>query len=105
MSGGGFDPSNMQSMMNNPSMANLMKNPDMIKNALNMLKDPNNKGMLDMVSQQYPGMNMNMVVKGLDVLVKCTTAYQTARSTFQNKFFQLFLFGLVVLFIAYYFSG
>jgi len=50
MSGGGFDPSNMQSMMNNPSMANLMKNPDMIKNALNMLKDPNNKGMLDMVS-------------------------------------------------------
>jgi hypothetical protein len=50
MSGGqgGFDPSSMQSMMSNPSMTGLLKNPDMLKMALNMLKDPNNKGMAEM---------------------------------------------------------
>lgn len=36
-------------MMNNPSMQNLLKNPDILNNALNMIKDPNNKGMLDMM--------------------------------------------------------
>lgn len=37
--------------MNNPSMANFFNNPDMLNNALNMLKDPRNRGMLDMMKQ------------------------------------------------------
>lgn len=41
----------MQDMMNNPSLSGLMKNPDMINTALKMLKDPNNRGMLDMMKQ------------------------------------------------------
>ena len=48
---GGMDPSAMQNMMQNPSMKNLMGNPDMLNTALNMLKDPNNRGMLDMMKQ------------------------------------------------------
>ena len=39
---GGFDPASMQQMMGNPSMGGLMQNPDMLKMALNMMKDPNN---------------------------------------------------------------
>lgn len=49
--GAGFDPANMQSMMNNPSMKGFMNNPEMINTALNMIKDPKNKGMLDMMQQ------------------------------------------------------
>ena len=47
--GGSGDPSNVQSMMNNPSLQGLLSNPDFMNNAVNMLKDPNNKGMLDMM--------------------------------------------------------
>lgn len=49
MAGGQMDPSKMGDMMQNPSMKNLMNNPDMISNVLNMMKDPNNRGMLDMM--------------------------------------------------------
>ena len=51
MSGGagGMDPNAMQNMMQNPSMKNLMNNPDMLSSALNMMKDPRNRGMLDMM--------------------------------------------------------
>ena len=50
--GGGGAPnlSNMSEMMNNPSMQNIIKNPDFLKSTLSMLKDPNNKGMLDMMT-------------------------------------------------------
>lgn len=52
MQGGGFDPSAMQNMMGtNPSLQGLMSNPDMINSALQMLKDPRNKGMMDMMQQ------------------------------------------------------
>lgn len=49
MQGGNADPNSMRDMMSNPGMQSLMKNPDFMKNTLNMLKDPNNKHMLDMI--------------------------------------------------------
>ncbi len=66
----GGDPANMQNMMSNPSLSGLMNNPDMIGNALNMLKDPKNRGMLDMMKQQNPNMNVDMMIKGIEVVAK-----------------------------------
>ena len=47
---GGLNPGNMQDMMKDPSMSNLIKNPEFLKNSLSMLRDPNNKAMLDMIT-------------------------------------------------------
>jgi hypothetical protein len=106
MSGGqgGFDPSSMQSMMSNPSMTGLLKNPDMLKMALNMLKDPNNKGMAEMFGAQNSNVNMGMLVKALEVVVSLATTYKKVKSVYDNKFVKLFLFALVILLVAYYFS-
>ena len=39
--GGGMpDPSKMQDMMQNPSMAKMLDNPEFLENTLNMLKSP-----------------------------------------------------------------
>ena len=57
MSGGGLgnlDPNSMQNMMSNPSFKTFLDNPEMLNQAVNMMTDPKNSGMLDMVKQQYP---------------------------------------------------
>jgi hypothetical protein len=38
-------------MMKNPSMSGLLDNIEMVESSLNMLTDPRNKGMLDMIKQ------------------------------------------------------
>ena len=45
---GSLDPNAMQNMMQNPSMKNLLGNPDMINSALSMMKDP---AMMNMMKQ------------------------------------------------------
>ncbi len=49
--GNGLDPAGMQSMMQNPSLQGLFQNPDFLDNAVKMLSDPRNKGMIDMMQQ------------------------------------------------------
>ena len=45
----------MKDMMANPSMAKMMENPDMLKNAVNMVKS--NPAMLEMMAKQMPGVD------------------------------------------------
>ncbi|CDW87647.1 tpr domain containing protein [Stylonychia lemnae] len=102
MSGGNMDPSKMQDMMQNPSMKNLMSNPDMISNALNMMKDPRNKGMLDMMKQQNPNLNVDMMMKAIDVLAKVASTYKRVKSAWANIYVRLTVFALLVAIIAYF---
>ena len=81
-----MDMSSMQGMMNNPSMKGLLQNPDFLSNALNMLKDPRNKGMLESMAGQHKGMNMNAFIKVLEVLVKVSQGYKKMKSALSNKY-------------------
>lgn len=101
---GGGDPSAMQSMMSQPNLQNLMKNPDMINNALKMLKDPSNKGMLDMVKQQNPNLNLDMMLKSIKVLSKVVEYTNKVRRAWSNVFVKLAFFAILVAFIAYFFG-
>ena len=47
--GAGGNPKAMEEMMKNPSMAGLLKNPEMITTSLNMMKS--NPAMLDMMEK------------------------------------------------------
>ncbi len=102
--GGGFDPSSMQSMMQNPSLSGLMQNADFLENAAKMLSDPRNKGMLDMMQQQNPGMNMNILVKALSVLAKLAAAYKFLKKAWANVLVRLLVFGFLIALIAWYFG-
>jgi len=53
MMGGGSasNPADMQNMMQNPSVQGMLQNPEFLENAVNMLKDPRNKAMIDMMKQ------------------------------------------------------
>lgn len=84
---GGMNLSGMSSLVSNPSMQNLIKNPDFLSNALNMMKDPKNKGMTDMLQKQYPGMNVNALIRVLEFLINLASGYRKVKSVFANKFF------------------
>lgn len=45
-----------------------------------------------------------MMVKALDVLAKCASAYRTVKSTWSNVFVRLAVFGILVIIISYYFG-
>lgn len=47
---------------------------------------------------------MKSIVTIMGCLGKIYAFYEKIRAAFANKFFKLFLFGLVVMFIAYYFT-
>ena len=47
-----------------------MKNPDMINNAMKLLTDPRNKGLIDMMKQQNPNLNVDLMLKGVSALAK-----------------------------------
>lgn len=90
--------------MNNPSMGNLLNNPDMLTTAVNMMKDPNNKAMLDMMQQQNPNINMNMMIKAVDVLAKLVSAYKGVKKAWSNVFVRLVVFAIIIAIIGYYFG-
>ena len=98
---GGLDPNAMQNMMQNPSMKNLLGNPDMISSALGMMKDP---AMMNMMKQQNPNLNVDMMVKALDVLASCASAYKKVKTAWSNIFVRLAVFGLLVALISYFFG-
>ena len=89
-------------MMQNPSLQGMLQNPDFLNNTLKMLKDPNNKAMMDMMQQQNPNMNMNMVLKALDGVNKVAGCYRALKNAWDNVVVRFIFFGLIVLLIAYY---
>lgn len=82
-------------------MKNLMSNPDLINSALSMMKDP---AMLNMMKQQNPNMNVEMMVKAFDVLAKCASAYKTVKTAWSSIYVRLAVFGILVAFISYFFG-
>ena len=101
---GGMNPSAMQNMMQNPSMSGLLDNIEMVETSLNMLTDPKNKAMLDMVKQQNPNLNVEMMATGLKYLVKMATTYKAAKKAWSNVYVKLAFFAIIVLIIAYFFG-
>lgn len=91
-------------MMQNPSLQGMLQNPDFLNNTLKMLKDPNNKAMMDMMQQQNPNMNMNMVLKALEGVNKVAGCYRALKNAWDNVVVRFIFFGLIVLLIAYYFG-
>lgn len=89
-------------MGSNPDMQNMMRDPSFLKGAFGMLNDPKNKGMMDMMAQSNPSMKPILTLLGF--VGKMSNAYFKAKEVFDNKFVKLFIFGLFVILIAYYFS-
>lgn len=90
--------------MQNPSMKNVMNSPDMLSTALNMMKDPANRGMLDMMKQSNPNLNVDMMVKALGVLAKCASAYKAIRTAWSNIYVRLTIFAIFIAIIAHYYG-
>lgn len=76
----------------------------MINNIATMFSDPNNRGMLDMMKQSNPNLNVDMMVSALKVVGKLATGYKAVQSAWSNVFVRLAVFGIVVLIIAYFFG-
>lgn len=49
-------------------------------------------------------MNMDMMIKALDVLSKFANTYRAARRAWSNVFVRLAVFGILVAIIAYFFG-
>jgi hypothetical protein len=60
--------------------------------------------MLDMMKQQNPNMNVDMVVKALEGVNKLAACYRALRNAWNNVLIRLLFFGFIVLLIAYYFG-
>ena len=45
-----------------------------------------------------------MMVKALDVLAKCASAYKTVKSAWSNIFVRLTVFAILIAIIAYFFG-
>lgn len=82
----------------------MLQNPDFLNNTLKMLKDPNNKAMMDMMQQQNPNMNMNTVLKALEGVNKLAGCYRALKNAWNNVVVRFICFGLVVLLVAYFFG-
>ena len=102
MQSSGGDMSKMKDLMqSSPEMQNLLKDPTILKESLNMFRDPKNKAMLDMMVQQNPSMKpmvtlMNTLGWGYD-------AYQGVKRWSTSVVGKVILFGLLLLAVAYYF--
>ena len=102
----GMDMGAMQGMMNggDMSMKGLMSNPDMLSNISKMLTDPKNKAMVDQMKAANPGMNIDMMLKGLSYFSKIQRAYFNTRAAVTSIYGKLIIFGLIVAILAWYFG-
>jgi hypothetical protein len=99
MGGGSAD---MQEAMKNPSIQNLLKNPEMIKQSVEMLKT--NPAMLDMLKQQMPGVDPNTLLKALDWMGSLAGYYASTRNMLSNKTVQSAVLILVLVVVFWYFG-
>lgn len=56
-----------------------------------MMKDPNNRGMVEMMQKQYPGMNINSLIRVFEFLVSLSNGFRKIKSIFTNKFYYSYL--------------
>lgn len=87
--------------MQNPSLKGLLANPDFLESALNMMKDPNMKSMIE---AQAPGMNVGMMLKALEVLVKMAKWIKSMRQAWSSIYVRLVVFALLVMIVAYFYN-
>lgn len=99
---GGGNPKAMEEMMKNPSMAGLLKNPEMITTSLNMLKS--NPAMLDMMEKQFPGQSRETIVRMLDMVGGIAGYYAKARNFFNQQWVQGSLLLIFIATMYWYFS-
>lgn len=81
-----------------------MSNPDFLENTANMLKDPRNKAMLDMMKQQNPDMNIDLMLKGMSGLAKVASCYKSMKRAWSIVWVRLTIFGLFMVTVAYIFG-
>ncbi len=60
--------------------------------------------MRDMIQQQNPSLNVNMMATALKYIVKMAATYKAAKKAWTNVYVRLTIFALIVLLIAYYFG-
>ena len=82
----------------------MINNPEFLETALKMLKDPRNQGMIDMLRQQNPNLNTDMIIKALTGVSKVAACYRSLKNAWNNIVVRLVFFGLLVLVIAHYFG-
>lgn len=95
--GAAADPDAMKNMMQSPSMQNILKNPEMLEQSINMVK--NNPAMLEMMSKQMPEVDPKTMVKGLEWLASLAKFYSRARNVCQNKLVQASLIFIMIYLI------
>ena len=82
----------------------MMQNPEFLTNMAKMLRDPKNKGMLDMMQAQNPGMNMGLILRALEGVGMVVGFYQRLKRLWQSVVVRLIVFGLFILLLARYFG-
>ena len=100
MGGQGFDaskmdPSKMQDMLNkDPAMMKQMKDPEFLKNTLNMLKSPMGRPQVEQMAGQF-GMNPDTMLRMLDWMLSLYLLY---RRIVDNT---IIFYGLIILIASY----
>jgi len=106
MSSGGLDPNSpdLAEMKNNPSFSALLKNKGMINSMLQMVKDPNNSQIRDMVKKNLPGnISVDTAIRAIEVILMVAGPVMVVKDVLTHKVSKLIMFGLFVWFIASYF--
>ena len=98
---GGPSAEGMQEMMKDPSIKNMMKNPEAISSMLNMVKS--NPALKETLSKQI-GIEPDQLDKGLGLLKSILGAYTSVRNFFANKVVQLSLLLLLIYIFFRYFG-
>lgn len=93
----------MQEMMKDPSFKNLMKNPELITQGIDMVKG--NPAMLEMISKQMgPNVDKATLEKGLNFIGKLAHGFVATKNFFTNKTVQLAMVLLVLSFFYWLFG-
>lgn len=81
-------------MLNNPAVTDMLKNPEMMKNMMTMVK--NNPAMQEMLAKQT-GMKPEDMVRNMERVQSVFNGFMTVRETCSNKLVQL---SLILVFIG-----
>ena len=105
MAGGKIDPNNpeLADMRNNPGFNSLLKNKAMIQSMIQMVKDPKNTQMREMIAKQLPpNISVDTAIKVVEVILKVAGPLMVVKDVMTHKVTKLILFGLVIWFVASY---
>ena len=90
-------------MMKDPSFKNLMKNPELITQGIDMVKG--NPAMLDMIAKQMgPNVDRATLEKGLAFVGSIAKGFVATKNFFTNKTVQLAIVLAILSFFYWYFG-